>query len=96
MVLDAFNPRIGIQVLVQRQLEHRTPSVSCDDDRASEEVHPDPVPPLSVRRYHSVLVGYPVIVPPEECGGVMNAKNVSVLHFEPSVFDLSHDPRERT
>lgn len=94
MVLHTLNSRVRIQILMQRQLEHRTPPVPRNDNRAHEEVCPNPVPLLSVRFDHVVLVGDPVIVPPEESSGVMDAEDVDVLDFEPSTFDLGYDPRE--
>ena len=94
MVLDPLDPRIRVQILMQRQLEYRTPSVPRDDDRAGEEIHPNPVPLLSVRFDHPGLIGHPVPVPPEESGGVVDAQDIDVLHLESGVFDLGDDPRE--
>ena len=95
MVLNALDPWVRIQILVQCQLEHRAGSVPRNDDCAREEVHPDLVPPLTVRGDHLVLVGNPVPVPPEEGRGIVDAKDIDVLDFEPGVLDLRHDPRER-
>ena len=95
MVPDALDPWVRVQILVQCQLEHRPGSVPRNDDCARDEVHPDLVPPLSVRSDHLVLVGNPVPVPPEEGRGVVDAEDVDVLDFKPDVLDLRYDPRER-
>ena len=79
-----LNPRVRVQTLMRRQLEHRTPSVPRN--RAHEEIRPTPVPPLSVRFDLFVFVGDPAIVPLEESSGVMEpGMYVGGLDSEPGV-----------
>ena len=80
MVFNTLGPLVRIQILMQRQPKHRTPSVPRND-HSREEIHPNPLPLLYVLFGYFLPVRDPVLVPPEEGGGAMNAGHFGVLCF---------------
>lgn len=55
---------------------------------------PDPVPPLTVLLDYLVLVRYPILIPPIECGRIVHPKYINVLYLETSGLQLCNDPAQ--
>ena len=95
MVLNALNPMVRVQVLVQRNLEDRCATLSAGDSGRGQEVVPGPEPLLTVLGQNLLLVSEPVLVPAVEGGRVVDTEDVDVFDFETGGLELGDDPAER-
>jgi len=86
------NTVVGVQVLVQRELEHGSTSLSASDRTVSQEEDPDPVPAITILGNNALLVADPVLVPSVDSRRVVNAQNVDVLDLEACALQLANDP----
>lgn len=88
VVLDALDTMVRVQVLVKRDLEDGGTTLATDDDAVGEEEDPNPVPLLAVGLDDVLLIANPVLVPPVDSGGVVDAKDVNILNLETSALKL--------
>lgn len=86
---------VGVQVLVQRELEHGSTSLSASDGAVSQEEHPDPVPAITILGNDVLLVADPVQVPSVDSRRVVDAQNVDVLDLKACALQLANNPAKR-
>jgi len=92
MVWHAEDAVISIKILVKRELEDGRAAMAGNDNRPSKEESPDTEPALAVLSDYLFTVGEPVVIPVEDCGGIMDAKDVHILHLEARGLEVLHNP----
>jgi len=93
---NTVDARITVQVLVEGQLEDRGTAVPGNDRRHSQEIDPDPVPPIPILFDDFLLVADPVLVPAVDGCRVVDTKNINVFNLKSSGLKLANDPTKRT
>lgn len=88
VILDTFNPVICVQVLVEGDLEYGSTPLTADDGAVGKEEDPDSVPLLAVGFDYILLVFDPVLIPPVDSSGVVNAEDINVFDFKTCPFQL--------
>ena len=83
---------IGVKVFVQRELEDRRATVAGNDDRPSKEEGPGAEPALAVLGNYLFAVGEPVVIPVEDRGRIVDAKDINIFHFKASCLEVLHHP----
>lgn len=82
----------GVQVFVQRKLEHTATSLPANDRRPCQEQSPNPPPFLAIFLLDLLLMLGPVDVPLPERSAVVDTKHVDRADLKPSTLHLRDDP----
>jgi hypothetical protein len=59
-----------------------------DNGRVSQEVDPNPVPPLAILGNYFLLIGNPVLVPSPNSSGIVDTEHINVFDFKSSTLHL--------
>lgn len=92
MTLHPLNAMVRIQILMHHHLKKTTPSLPRNNDAPREEEHPDPKQLPPVLGDDQLLVCQPVLVPPEDGGGVVHPEDVGGFEFETGAFETADYP----
>ena len=82
VVWHAEDAMISVKVLVQRELENRRAAMAGNDNRPSKEEGPNAEPALAILGNYLFAVGEPVVIPVEDRGRIVDAKDVYIFHFQ--------------
>ena len=94
MVWHAENAMIGVKILVKRELEDGRAAMAGNDNRPSKEESPGAEPALAVFGDYLFAVREPVVIPVEDCGRIVNTKDVHILHLEARCLEVLHNPTQ--
>ena len=92
VVWHAEDAMISVKVLVQRELENRRAAMAGNNNRPSKEEGPGAEPALTILGNYLFTVGEPVVIPVEDRGRIVDAKDVYILYFKASCLEVAYDP----
>jgi hypothetical protein len=92
VVGNTLDTMVGVQVLMENNLENGGTALTRSNDGRGQEVRPDTEPAFSIFLDNLILVGEPVLVPTPESSRVVDTKNINVLDFKSDRLDLVDNP----